>query len=142
MTGAICSPLYGGQWNKLKVTAIGITNDSATADTFVVCSVPADGETGWTTVGDLRGLAVGFRFTGAGGTISCTAYVGDDWYGYTAYSKSVTGAAGERKSLAWRGELVQTQAWSPVGFNCKLPPKAMISLIYLEEPGETDDPAM
>lgn len=140
MTGAICGPLYGGQWDKLTVTAAsGITNNSATASTYVACSVPTDGETAWFSDGY---FSAGFRFTGAGGTISCTAYVGDDWYGYEGYSQSVTGAAGELKILAWDNVLVRGLPWLPVGINCKLPPKARLILIYLREPGETDDPSL
>lgn len=134
MTGAVCSPLYGGQWSKLKISALGITNDSATADTYVACSLPNDGEF-WVDGG---ALIIKLRFTGAGGTVSCTAYSGDDDNGYIAYPKVLTGAAGLSYALQWSG-LSRPYVEAPVGFNCKLPPKVKIGRVSLYEPEDTDD---
>lgn len=132
-TGAQCRPMDGNQWSRLRISATGMTNVSE-LDTYVTCTLPTDGETGYST----GRLSIWFLADGTARNITCSAYSGDLVVGSNSISRSEYIAAN-----AWDGVFfkdLQGGGSKPIGFNCKLPPKYKLITIFWAESVATSTP--
>lgn len=134
VTGAQCRPMDGRQRDRLRMSALAITNQSD-LDTYISCSLPTDGESAYTG----GSLALNFIAGSAPGTVNCSAYSGDVTGGATSVAASGYAYAFGKKTLEWNSNIAGGPS-KPIGFNCKLPPHFKLARIYWAEPVATETP--
>lgn len=136
----------GTTFAELTYGPYGITNPGTSSES-VICPIPGDSESGWTTTpGESASLVVYYRIGSVSGNISCTAFTGTTAVtsasGYSVSHASPTQAAGTRGffllSLADSSGILGGAP--PASLVCTLSPKAALGWISFLETQETNVP--
>lgn len=136
-TGSACVA-YGGSTtpDELLYLVNGITTRNAT-DEFILCDFVVDSENGWYNAANSATLAMYFKAGNIDAPVTCTATAGSAYmYGVLTYSASQTIPATLSGTLTFGNMTAPgSYSWAPFNVNCKLPAKATLARMVLNESG-------
>lgn len=136
-TGSACLA-YGGTTtpDELLYLVNGITTRNAT-DEFILCNFVVDSENGWYNAANSATLYMYFKAGNIDAPVSCTATAGSAYmYGVLTYSTAQTIPATLSSTLTLSGMTSPgSYSWAPFNVNCKLPAKATLARMVLNETG-------
>jgi hypothetical protein len=136
-TGSACLA-YGATTtpDELLYLVNGITTRNAT-DEFILCNFVVDSENGWYNAANSATLSMYFKAGNVDAPVSCTATAGSAYmYGVLTYSAAQTIPATLSSTLTMSGMTSPgSYSWAPFNVNCKLPAKATLARMVLNELG-------
>lgn len=136
----ICVPVGTAASNDLTYSNLGLLNTSTTSNRVVICPLVKDADSTW--VAGETSLAVDYRSpSGAGGSVSCTIYVGSISSGsWSATSAPAPLPAGTTGNIVLAPETAVSWWNEPVNLACSLGPRMRLTRVYLTETGATNVP--
>ena len=138
-TGSACVA-YGATTtpDELQYLVGGITTRNAT-DEFILCDFVVDSEYGWYNAANSASLTMYFKAGNVDAPVSCTATAGSAYmYGVLTYSAAQTIPATFSSTLSFSNMTAPgSYSWAPFNVNCKLPAKATLARMVLNETGAT-----
>jgi len=138
-TGSACQA-YGATTtpDELLYLVNGVTPRNA-SDEYVLCDFVVDAESGWYNAANSATLNMYFKAGAADAAVSCTATAGSAYmYGVLTYSTAQTIPATLSGTLSLSGMTAPgSYSWAPFNVVCKLPAKATLARLVLNEAGAT-----
>jgi hypothetical protein len=136
-TGSACLA-YGSTTtpDELLYLVNGITTRNAT-DEFILCDFVVDSENGWYNAANSATLQMYFKAGNIDAPVTCTATAGSAYmYGVLTYSATQTIPATLSSTLTMSGMTSPgSYSWAPFNVNCRLPAKATLARMVLNESG-------
>jgi hypothetical protein len=136
-TGSACLA-YGNTTtpDELLYLVNGIATRNAT-DEFILCDFVVDSENGWYNAANSATLSMYFKAGNIDAPVTCTATAGSAYmYGVLTYSVAQTIPATLSSTLSISGMTAPgSYSWAPFNVNCKLPAKATLARMVLNELG-------
>jgi hypothetical protein len=136
-TGSACLA-YGTSTtsDELLYLANGITTRNTT-DEFILCDFVVDSENSWYNAANSATLSMHFKAGSTDAAVACTAVAGSGFmYGALYYSDSQTIPATLSGTLAFANMTHPgSYSWAPFSVVCKLPAKATLARMVLNELG-------
>jgi hypothetical protein len=116
----------------------GITPKNPT-DEYILCDFVVDSENGWYDAANSAYLYMYFKAGSADAPVTCTATTGSPYmYGVLTYSASLTIPATLSGTVSFSGMTSPgAYSWAPFNVVCKLPAKATLARMVLNETGPT-----
>lgn len=138
-TGSACLA-YGASTtpDELQYLVGGITTRNAT-DEFILCNFVTDSEDGWYNAANSASLTMYFKAGNLDAPVTCTATAGSAYmYGVLTYSAAQTIPATLSGTLSFSNMTSPgSYSWAPFNVNCKLPARATLARMVLNEAGAT-----
>ena len=138
-TGTACMP-YGGStsWDDLLYLAGGVST-RGDADKYVLCGFSTDADNGWYSASTNADLQLYFKAGSADAAVACTATAGSSFmYGVMTYGKSLSLPATLGGTMSINGIQAPMYSATPLTVTCRLPGKATLARLALNERAATD----
>ncbi len=138
--GTACMPYGAGtSWDELLYLSGGVSA-RGDSDEYVLCGFTSDAENGWYSPSNQADLQLYFKAGNADAAIACTATAGSSFmYGVMTYSKSLSLPATMSGTMPIRDIQAPMYSWTPFTLTCRLPGKATLARLVLNERGTTGD---
>lgn len=106
-------------------------------DEFILCNFVVDSENGWYNAANSATLQMHFKAGSIDAPVACTATAGSAYmYGVLTYSATQTIPATLSSTLTMSGMTAPgSYSWAPFSVNCRLPAKATLARMVLNELG-------
>ncbi|NOT87426.1 MAG: hypothetical protein HOP03_04505 [Lysobacter sp.] len=106
-------------------------------DEYILCNFVVDSENGWYNAANSATLSMYFKAGNIDAPVTCTATAGSAYmYGVLTYSAAQTIPATLSSTLTMSGMTSPgSYSWAPFNVNCKLPAKATLARMVLNELG-------
>ena len=139
-SGTACMP-YGSNtsWDELLYLSGGV-GTRGDADEYVLCGFSSDSENGWYSASTNADLQLYFKAGGADAAVACTATAGSSFmYGVMTYGTSLSLPATLAGTMSIGSIQAPMYSWTPLTVTCRLPGKATLARLVLNERGVTGD---
>lgn len=141
-SGALCSPYGGTKQEDYIIRGDGIQNASTTANKSVVCAITKDADEGYNDANGHASLFV-YGTRTIKGSVQCVLSKGNAYFGpVVTVTRDIASATTDWTATFDTADFSGTGATATITVVCRLPPRAKLAHILLNENNTTNTPPL